>query len=107
MEPLQIIPKYRLLLTYDILADTHERYLRFMLGEFVPEAQKIGLHMHMAWHITYGDYPIRQIEFIADDSVDIYTALSSEEWLELEQKLIPFITNYTRKLVRYRRGFQV
>ena len=107
MGSIEITPAYKLILTYDIFPETHEEYLRFALGEFIPTVQEKGLYVDMIWHVAYGNYPIRCIEFVMDESQDIFAFLETDEWLALEEQFKQYLFNYSRKLVRYRNGFQV
>ena len=63
-----IVPRYKLILFYNIRHDRQEQYYRFMLSSFVPAVQKVGVFMHMAWHIAYGQHPMRKIEFVTESS---------------------------------------
>ena len=38
---------------------------------------------------------------------DVETLLNSNEWHELESRLGQYVTNYSRKVVRFRQGFQL
>ena len=102
-----IQPKYKLILTYNIRPDKQDRYYRYMLGDFVPAIQKMGVYMYMAWHIAYGDYPIRKIEFVTESAEALHHLLLSSEWDEMETKLKRYISDYERKVVDYRAGFQL
>ena len=97
-------PSYpvKFILTYDILPDVQETYFQFVLGEFVPALQAQGLHMSGAWHTAYGDYPMRLVEFIADDRATVEAVLDSPAWEQLEERLQEFVVNYSRKIVRLR-----
>ncbi len=101
-----IVPQYKLMLTYDILPEAAEEYYRFTMGEFVPALQSMGLYMLRAWHTAYGDYPIRQSEFVAEDLATVREALSSPQFREMEEHLLEFVTNYHRKLVKFSDKFQ-
>lgn len=92
----------KLILTYDILPEALDSYYRFMLGELVPAVQKLGLHMSGAWHTAYGNYPIRLVEFIADDRAALTAVLDSSAWEQLETRLQEYIFNYHKKIVRLR-----
>ena len=94
--------RVKLILTYDIIAETQDRYYQYMLGEMVPAAQGLGLAMAGAWHTAYGDYPIRLVEFIADNYDSLMTVLNSPQWERLETHLQRFVSNYARKVVRLR-----
>jgi hypothetical protein len=101
-----IIPKYKLMLTYDVSPDEEEAYYRFTLGEFVPSLQGMGLYLLRAWHTAYGDYPVRQSEFVAEELETIRRALNSDEFTDLEEQLLGYVTNYKRKVVRFSDRFQ-
>ena len=107
MPPLFLHPRYRLMVRYDIRPETSDLYYKYVLGDMIPALQNMGLYMLGAWHITYGDYPMRQVEFITEDLETIQTIFRSDRWKEMERKLQSYTINYQRKLVRYRDGFQI
>ena len=78
-----------------------------MLSSFVPAIQKLGVYMHMAWHIAYGDYPMRKIEFVTESAEVLRQLFLSDEWEELEGKLKRYVVDYERKVISYRNGFQL
>ena len=94
--------RVKLILTYDIIAETQDRYYQYMLGELVPAAEALGLHMSGAWHTAYGDYPIRLVEFVADDYDTLNSVLAGSRWEKLESHLHQYVINYKRKIVRLR-----
>src|SRR3972149_3668319 len=49
----------KLLLSYDPLPERGEEYFRYVLGEFVPALEHLGLTMSEAWHTAYGSRPPR------------------------------------------------
>jgi hypothetical protein len=102
-----IKPKYKLILFYNIKPNQQEHYYKYMLGDFVPAIQKMGVYMHMAWHMAYGDYPMRKIEFVTESADALRHMFLSSEWDELESKLKSYISDYERKVVDYRSGFQI
>ena len=106
MSEVHIVPRFKLLLSYDIDPSDSESYYQFVLGEFVPAVQAMGLYMLEAWHTAYGAYPIRLIGFVAEDIETIHDALSSTAYRSLEDKLLGYITNYKRSIVPFREGFQ-
>ena len=101
-----IIPQIKLLIAYDVLPGVQESYHRFILGEFVPTAESLGLYMREAWHTAYGDYPSRLSTLVAEDLETLLTILDSEEWHSLEETLKSYTTNYSTKVVRFRHRFQ-
>ena len=101
-----IVPRYKMIVSYDVIPSTQDSYYQFVLGEMVPAMQEMGVYMTEAWHTAYGEYPIRMVTFVAEEMDIIYDMLESERWGDLETRLLSFIRNYTRKVVPYRQGFQ-
>ena len=103
----QIVPRYKLMLFYDLPAADPEKYYSFVMTELVPSVQSMGLYMFRVYHTLWGnDCPLRQAEFVAEDLATIQAALSSDQWKEIEAKLAEHTTNYHRKIVKFRPGFQ-
>jgi len=94
--------RYKLILTYDIDGDVQDSYFQFVLGEMVPAVQAQGLQMSGAWHTAYGEYPMRLVEFIAQDQEAVEALLATPLWSDLERRLRGFVTNYSKKIVRLR-----
>jgi hypothetical protein len=94
--------RYKLILTYDIQPDAQDSYFEFMLGELVPAVQSVGLQMNGAWHTAFGEYPVRLVEFVAEDYDVLTGVLDSRLWSDMERRLHKFVSNYTKKIVRMR-----
>ncbi|HEC22322.1 MAG TPA: hypothetical protein ENI95_05330 [Chloroflexi bacterium] len=101
-----IIPRYKMIISFDVIPSNHDRYYQFILGEFVPALQEMGVYMTEAWHTAYGDYPLRMASFVTEDLDTLENLLESERWRMLESQLKRYVSNYSRKIVAYRRGFQ-
>jgi len=101
-----IIPRIKMIVSYDVIPSSQDNYYQFVLGEMVPAMQEMGVYMTEAWHTAYGEYPIRMVTFVAEEPEIVYDMLESDRWNDLETRLLGFIRNYTRKVVAYRQGFQ-
>lgn len=97
---------YKLLISYDIKEHRAEEYYRFIMGEFLPRAQAIGLVMIEGWQTIYGDYSSRLLGFSAESREQMERALLSDDWDSIETKLEEFITNYEKRVVPSKTGFQ-
>lgn len=104
---IRIRPKYKILISYDILPESQEIYYRFVTSEFLPGLRDLGLYMVEVYQTLWGDYPLRLAEFVAESLEIVQTALQSEKFQELEQKFLRYTTNYSRKVVPYRSTFQL
>lgn len=96
----------KLLLSYDIPQEKHDRYYRYVTGQFVPGAHQLGLELTEVWETAWGQYPTRLIALVATSRDAADKALATEEWQQMEKKLRQFVTRYSRRLVPYRQHFQ-
>lgn len=96
----------KLLIAYNVKPAREEEYLRFMMGEFLPAAQNMGLIMVDGWRTAWGDYPERLIGLVAESHKSLQEILSSERWREIEAELAQYVTDYQRQAVPHRSGFQ-
>ena len=101
-----IKPQYKVIMTYDILPSSQENYYRFVMSEFVPAMQEMGVYMSEAWHTAYGKYPLRMVTFVAEEMETIDEMLHSEEWQALEDRFLGDVRNYSVQIVPFRQGFQ-
>ena len=98
--------RVKLILTYDPRPDRREDYFQYVLGEFVPRLASEGLAMSDAWHTAYGQYPLRLTGFVAPDMASLERILTSQTFRDLEARLQEYVSNYQRRIVPARRGFQ-
>jgi len=96
----------KLLLSYNIRPKRMEEYYRFVMGEFLPRMQTLGLVMTEVWRTIHGDYPSRLVAFASQDETVMRHALSSDEWDALETRLEEFVVDYEMRVVPARPHFQ-
>jgi hypothetical protein len=96
----------KLVLTWDIAADHEQDYFEFVINEFVPGVQRLGLKPAEAWATVFGDYPQIQVGILADDLLQAQRALKSEGWASLTDKLFALVSNFSYKIIPARNGFQ-
>jgi len=93
-------------MTWDISPDHEQEYFEFVIGEFVPGVQRLGLQPAEAWATLYGSYPQIQVTLLADSVSQARGVLASNDWGQLQDRLFAYIKNYTCKVVPARGGFQ-
>ena len=96
----------KLLLAYNIKPSREAEYYRFVMGEFLPTLQNMGLYMAEGWHTAYGDYPIRLVAFQTDSETEMETVLKSEEWADAKKKLLKLVRDYEERVVPAKKTFQ-
>lgn len=97
----------KLLLTWDMIHGREQEYFEFLVREFVPGIQKLGIQPTEAWFTTYGSGPQMVTGGIARNLHAMELALASEEWKALRERLQGYVSNFTLKVVRASGGFQI
>jgi hypothetical protein len=96
----------KLLMTWDIAPEREQEYFEFVIGQFIPGVQRMGLEPTEAWATIYGEYPQIQVAMLAPDLPDAQKFLNSAEWAALRDQLFGYVKNYSHKLIQSRGGFQ-
>ena len=97
----------KLLMTWNITPGREQDYFEFVVREFIPQIQQLGLETTDAWITVYGDQP----QILAAASVDSRAALrdilTSEEWDQITTRLLDYVSDLEFKPVIPRPGFQM
>ena len=96
----------KVIMTWDIAAERDQEYFEFIIGEFIPGVQRLGLQPAEAWATVYGSYPQIQVGLLAPDAMQAHQILDSGEWSMLQDKLSGYIKNFSYRVVPARSGFQ-
>lgn len=97
----------KLLLSWDIKSGRDQEYFEFMVREFAPGMNRLGLSPTEAWLSVYGDSPQIMMEAVGDDISAVHGLLNDPEWEMLRGKLLEYVDNYEHKIVRASKGFQI
>jgi hypothetical protein len=97
----------KLLMSWDILSGREQEYFEFVVREFIPEIQQLGLETTDAWVTVYGSQPqiLASAEVSGKESLD--NILASAEWDNLLVKLNDYVENLEFKKVYSKPGFQM
>ena len=96
----------KLIMMWDIRSGREQEYFEFIVQEFIPALQQLGLDPEEAWFTIYGDYPQILATARAASLEALKKILRSPEWKELEHRLKQYITNYRYRIVPYKPTFQ-
>ncbi|NWF65173.1 MAG: hypothetical protein HXY38_12805 [Chloroflexi bacterium] len=96
----------KVIMTWDIVPERDQEYFEFVIGEFVPGVQRLGLQPAEAWATLYGSYPQIQVGLLAANAAEARRVLASPEWNMLQNRLFGYVKNYSYKIVQARTGFQ-
>ena len=97
----------KLLMTWDIVPGREQEYFEFVVREFVPGIQRLGIQPTEAWYTTYGQRPQILTGGIAENRHTMERALATDEWEKLRGRLLEFVTNFEWRVVRATGGFQM
>jgi hypothetical protein len=97
----------KLLMSWDIQPGREQEYFEFVVRDFLPGLQSLGLETTDAWFTMYGEHP----QIIAGAQIGSKQALDkileSSEWFNLTDKLLGYVTDFSYKVVPARKGFQL
>lgn len=96
----------KVLMTWDIDGEHDQAYFEFVIGEFIPGVQRLGLQPAEAWATIYGSYPQIQVGLLASDVNQARKVFESDDWLVLQERLFGYVKNFSYKVVPARSGFQ-
>ena len=97
----------KLLMTWDMVPGREQEYFEFLVREFVPGLQRLGVQPTEAWYTTYGEGPQMLAGFVAENHEVMQEALETDDWESLKAKLFDYVTNFNSKVVRATGGFQL
>ncbi len=99
----------KILMNWDIKPGRDQEYFEFVVREWVPGIQKLGIQPTGAWYTVYSRSKSPQIttEAIAKDVTTMRGILDSAEWQSLFDRLQDYVQNYKQKIVHVTGGFQM
>ncbi|MCA9946814.1 MAG: hypothetical protein H6656_08465 [Ardenticatenaceae bacterium] len=97
----------KFLMSWDVRPETESEYFEFLVHEFIPGLNKLGISDIQVWYTQYGDCEQKLASGIADSKEKMRDALTSQSWQMLNDKLQQFVENFNQKVVPATGGFQV
>lgn len=97
----------KLLMTWDILSGREQEYFEFVVRDFIPGVQRMGMEPSDAWFTMYGSKPQILAAMQMDTIGSLHKVLDSGDWKELTGRLLDYVENFQYKIVQARAGFQM
>ncbi len=97
----------KLIMTWDITPGREQEYFEFVVREFIPQVQQMGMELKDAWLTMYRDQPQIMASAQMSDLPAMQGILDSKEWQGLVNRLMDFVENYQYKIVPAKTGFQM
>jgi len=97
----------KLIMTWDILPGREQDYFEFVVRDFIPGLQKLGMDPNDAWFTMYGDQPQIMTSAQMGSISSLQSILDSQDWDGLTRQLLDYVENFNYKIVQARSGFQL
>ena len=97
----------KILMTWDLLPGREQDYFEFVVRDFIPGMQEIGLEPSDAWYTYYGDHPQIMAGAVVSSMDEMDRLIRSEDWQELTAQLMEYVQDFEYKIVPARGGFQL
>lgn len=97
----------KLLMTWDILPGREQEYFEFVVRDWIPGIQRLGLEPSDAWFTMYGDQPQIMASAQTSSIAALQRILSTSEWNDLTRQLLDYVEDFKYKIVQARSGFQM
>lgn len=97
----------KLLMRWDIRPEKESEYFEFLVHEFIPALNKMGISDILVWYTAYGDCEQKLAEGTTVSLEKMKSILNSEEWIVLIDKLQNYVVDFDLKVIPATRGFQI
>jgi hypothetical protein len=97
----------KLLMRWNILPEKESEYFEFLVHEFIPALNRLGVEDILVWYTAYGDVEQKMAEGIVPSQEKMRAILNSEEWIIVTDKLQSFVVDYNIKAIEASKGFQI
>ncbi len=97
----------KLLMTWDILPGREQEYFEFVVRDWIPGIQRLGLEPSDAWYTMYGEQPQILAAAQTANLVSLQQILASQDWQSLTRQLLDYVEDFNYKIVPARAGFQL
>jgi hypothetical protein len=94
-------------MTWDILPGREQEYFEFVVRDFIPGMQRLGMEPSDAWFTMYGEQPQIMAGFQMASINSLQRVLDSADWGSLTRQLEDYVENVEYKVVQARTGFQM
>jgi hypothetical protein len=97
----------KLLMKWDIKPGHEQSYFEFVMQEFAPGLMRLGLQPTEAWYTVYGKGPQFLTGVVTEDLATMRNILDGDEWHELRDRLLEYVTNFSHKIIQAMGRFQL
>jgi len=82
-----------------IISDRREEYGKFIIKEFIPGINSLGVHVVAGWSVLVGSYSEMFLESMSNDLELIEKALKDPKFDQLQDNLLNYVKAYKTKIL--------
>jgi len=97
----------KLLMRWNVRPETESEYFEFLVHEFIPGMNRLGITEFQVWYTAYGECEQKLASGIAPSSEHMQFALDSSDWEKMRDKLQGFVNDFSQKVIPAKQGFQI
>ena len=97
----------KLLMRWDIRPEKESEYFEFLVHEFIPALNRLGVEDILVWYTAYGECEQKLAEGVVPSEEKMREILESEEWIIVTDKLQSYVVDYDLKAIQANKGFQI
>lgn len=98
--------KAKVILTWDIKPGKEQFYYGFMVGDYLPKINNLGLELTDAWVTVYGNEPQILVGAVMPSVEAAQALVSSPDWQALHDQLLEYVDHYVYKITPQKGAFQ-
>ena len=84
---------------YTIISERREEYGKFIIKEFIPGINSLGIHVVAGWSVLVGSYSEMFVESMSNDLELIEKALKNPKFKKLRENLFHYVKAYKTKIL--------
>ncbi len=97
----------KLLMRWNIREESEAEYFEFLVNDFIPGMNKLGLHNIEVWFTAYGDCEQKMASGMMETAVSMHALVATDEWMYLTDELAGLVYEYDERIIPATRGFQL
>ncbi len=98
----------KLLMRWNVRSEVEDsEYYEFLVHEFIPGLSKLGIDEIQVWATAYGECEQKLVSGTTQTADKMSSALHSEAWLNLTDKLEGYVDDFSQKMIAATKGFQL
>ena len=90
----------KLILRWDVQSGSETEYSEFIVSDFIPRVNRLGIGDVQFWYTSFGECPQIQVELVAESKAQMHNIIRSEEWNSLHERLADMVDNLSQKMIR-------